>query len=148
MLRRFQIVEQYCQSGFTEVRVWGKQGVVVWQLNIKNAAGFPRFVCDTGVRVHPEIGNAGYWGTVGDISLGGCYVFTFSPLPVGQVVTLDIKANDKEINVAGKTVSSHPGVGMGVAFNGFTPEDAEERLKGFVQHLASQPKKESMAVFH
>jgi hypothetical protein len=109
---------------------------------------FPRFVCDTGVRVHPETGNTGYWGTVGDISLGGCYVFTFSPLPVGQVVTLAIKANDKEINVAGKTVSSHPGVGMGIAFSGFTQEDAEERLKGFVQQLANQPKKESMAVFH
>jgi len=37
---------------------------------------------------------------------------------------------------------------MGIAFNGFTQEDAEERLKGFVQHLASQPKKESLAVFH
>ena len=61
----------------------------------KEKRRFPRFVCDTGVRVHPEIGNAGYWGTVGDISLGGCYVFTFSPLPAGQVVTLDIKAGDK-----------------------------------------------------
>jgi hypothetical protein len=114
----------------------------------KEKRRFPRFVCDTGVRVHPEIGNAGYWGTVGDISLGGCYVFTFSPLPAGQVVTLDIKAGDKEIHVAGKTVSSHPGVGMGIAFNGYTAEDAEERLKGFVQNLASQPKKETMAVFH
>jgi hypothetical protein len=37
---------------------------------------------------------------------------------------------------------------MGIAFNGFTQEDAEERLKTFVQHLASQPKKETMAVFH
>jgi hypothetical protein len=37
---------------------------------------------------------------------------------------------------------------MGIAFNGFTQEDAEERLKGFVQQLANQPKKESMAVFH
>jgi hypothetical protein len=114
----------------------------------KERRRFPRFVCDTGVRVHPEIGQTGYWGTVGDISLGGCYIFTFSPLPAGQVVTLAIKANDKEIHIAGETVSSHPGVGMGVAFKGFTAEDAEERLKSFVQHLASQPKKESLAVFH
>jgi len=35
-----------------------------------------------------------------------------------------------------------------VAFNGYTAEDAEERLKGFVQNLASQPQKETMAVFH
>jgi PilZ domain-containing protein len=108
----------------------------------------PRYPCDTGVRVHPESGNAGYWGTVGDISLGGCYVFTFSPLPAGQVVTLEIKANDKEIGLAGKTVSSHPGVGMGIAFQGFTQEDAEERLKMFVQQLAAQPKKENAVVFH
>ncbi|MBZ5505710.1 MAG: PilZ domain-containing protein [Acidobacteriia bacterium] len=114
----------------------------------KEKRRFPRFVCDTGVRIHPEIGNAGYWGTVGDISAGGCYVFTFSPLPVGQIVTLAIKADDKEINVSGQTVSSHPGVGMGIAFKGFTQEDAEARLKGFLQHLASQPKKETMAVFH
>jgi hypothetical protein len=39
-------------------------------------------------------------------------------------------------------------VGMGIAFNGFVQEDAEERLKSFVQNLANQPKKESMAVFH
>ena len=108
----------------------------------------PRFACDTGVRVQPQTSNAAYWGTVGDISLGGCYVFTFSPLPVGQVVALAIKVNDKEITAAGRIVSSHPGVGMGVAFDGFPQEDAEERLRNFVTELASQPKKASMAVFH
>jgi hypothetical protein len=114
----------------------------------KDRRRFPRYVCDTGVRIHPVTGNAGYWGTVGDICLGGCYVFTFSPLPVGQVVTLEIKANDKEISLSGRTVSSHPGVGMGIAFSGFTQDDAEERLKGYIQQLASQPKKDSVAVFH
>jgi hypothetical protein len=37
---------------------------------------------------------------------------------------------------------------MGIAFKGFTTEDAEEQLKSFVQNLASQPKKETVAVFH
>jgi len=100
------------------------------------------------VRINPETGNAGYWGTVGDISLGGCYVFTFSPLPTGQSVTLAIKANDKEINLAGKTVSFHPGVGMGIAFQGFTQNDAEEGLKNYLSQLAAQPKKDTMVVFH
>ncbi|HET9285074.1 MAG TPA: PilZ domain-containing protein [Candidatus Angelobacter sp.] len=108
----------------------------------------PRYPCDTGVRIHPQTGNAGYWGTIGDISLGGCYVFTFSPLPAGQAVTLDIKANDKEISLAGKTVSFHPGVGMGIAFQGFTQDDAEERLKNYLSQLAAQPKKDTMVVFH
>jgi len=109
---------------------------------------FPRYICDTGVLIHPQSGGAGYWGTVSDISLGGCYVFTFSPLPIGQVVTLAIKINNREINLGGKTVSSHPGVGMGIAFQGFTQEDAESLLQGYVQQLASQPKKESMNIFY
>ena len=74
----------------------------------KERRRFPRFVCDTGVRVHPEIGQAGYWGTVGDISLGGCYIFTFSPLPAGQVVTLDIKAGDTEIQLPAKPSARIP----------------------------------------
>ena len=108
----------------------------------------PRYPCDTGVRIQAQTSTNGYWGTIGDISLGGCYVFTFSPLPLGQAVTLAIKANDKEINLAGKTVSFHPGVGMGIAFQGFTEQGAEELLKKFLTQLSAQPRKDSMVVFH
>jgi hypothetical protein len=96
---------------------------------------FPRYPCDTGVLI-----NGSLWGTLSDISIGGCYIYTFSPLGVGQDVVLEIKASGKEIKVAGKTVSSHPGVGMGVAFSQFRNEDGEQILKGYIAHLASQPK--------
>lgn len=110
---------------------------------------YPRYACDTGVRIHPQTGNAGYWGTVSDISFGGCYVYTFSPLATGQMVTLVIKTNDGEINAGGRIVSSHPGVGMGIAFQGFVQEDGEERLRAYLAHLAAQPKpKDSLAVSH
>ena len=95
----------------------------------------PRYPCDTGVLI-----NGGLWGTLSDISIDGCYIYTFSPLGVGQVVALAIKANGKEIEVAGKTVSSHPGVGMGVAFSQFRNADGEQILKSYIAHLASQPK--------
>jgi hypothetical protein len=100
----------------------------------------PRYTCDTGVRIHVEKASGDAWGTISDISIGGCYIFTFSPLPQDQPVTLAIKADGKEINVAGKTVSSHPGVGMGVAFNSFIQDDGEALLKAYVEHLASRPK--------
>ena len=110
---------------------------------------FPRYPCDTGVLIRLSEGSGGFWGTLSDISYGGCYIYTFSPLPVGQGVGLAIKANGVEIDVTGPTVSSPPGVGMGVAFNGFTAQDGEQSLKTYLDHLASQPKSNATTgVFH
>jgi hypothetical protein len=116
----------------------------------KEKRRYPRYPLDTGVRIHQEVGGGGFWGTLSDISLGGCYVYTFSPLPVNQAVVLAIKSNDKEINVSGRVVSSHPGVGMGVAFSTFVTPDSEGKLKSLIDHLASQPRTSSqaMGVFH
>ena len=110
---------------------------------------YPRYPLDTGVRIHQEVGGGGFWGTLSDISVGGCYIYTFSPLPVNQAVVLAIKADDKEINVSGKTVSSHPGVGMGVAFSCFTNPDGEQVLNSSVTLLASKPRtNKALGVFH
>ena len=51
-------------------------------------------------------------------------------------------------SLAGKTVSSHPGVGMGVAFGRFL-SDGEQILKSYIAHLASQPRiNNALGVFH
>lgn len=110
---------------------------------------FPRYPCDTGVQIRAGEASGGFWGTLSDISLGGCYVYTFSPLPLGQSVTLAIKANGVDISITGKTVSSHPGVGMGIAFDGFTQQDGEKDLTTYLNHLASLPKSSAPSgVFH
>ena len=101
---------------------------------------YPRYACDTGVRIRVDRSSGDAWGTISDIFLGGCYIFTCWPLPTDQPVTLAIKADGKEITVAGKTVSSHPGVGMGVAFESFGQDESEARLKAYVDHLFRQPK--------
>jgi len=43
-----------------------------------------RYICDGGVEVRTEGSTTGFWGTLTDISLGGCYVQTFSPLPAAE----------------------------------------------------------------
>jgi hypothetical protein len=109
---------------------------------------FPRYHCDTGVRIHLERANGGFWGTLSDISAGGCYIHTFSPLPLDQPMVLKIKTNSSEVNVSAKTVSSHPGVGMGVSFGRFL-QDGEQILKSYIAHLASQPRtNNALGVFH
>ena len=109
---------------------------------------FTRYTCETGVLIRLIDSSGGFWGHLSDISLGGCYVYTFSPLAVGQGVALAIKANDMEIDVTGKTVSSHPGVGMGVAFTGFSRNEGEQNLTAFLNHLDSLPKDKQAGVFY
>jgi PilZ domain len=115
----------------------------------KETRRYPRYQCDTGVRISVEKQPGGFWGTLSDISLGGCYIYTFSPLPLGQAVVLVIKAGAQEVQVDGTIVSSHPGVGMGVAFRAFSYQDGESILKSYLTHLASQPKsQQAQGVFH
>ncbi|MBZ5523526.1 MAG: PilZ domain-containing protein [Acidobacteriia bacterium] len=97
---------------------------------------YARYRCEVGVQVRTENAKNGYWGALADVSLGGCYVNTFSPLPPGTGVMLRLQANDAEIHLTGVIVTCHPGVGMGVEFKRFTTREDESRLKGMVGVLA------------
>jgi hypothetical protein len=94
-----------------------------------------RYTCDLGVEVKTLDAKSGYWGTLGDISLGGCYVYTFSPLPSGADVALRIKTEAAQIEMAGRVVAFHPGVGMGIEFRGSSVEGAEDSLQNLIVSL-------------
>lgn len=96
----------------------------------------PRYTCNLGVELRVGDSNAGCWGTLADICLGGCYVNTFSPLPLETPVTMVVKNKNLEINMAGKVVTSHPGVGMGIQFAGSTQTSDEAELKILLEDLA------------
>ncbi|SRR5579872_7567037 len=96
---------------------------------------FPRYVYNIGVEVRTGHAKSGYWGNIDDISLGGCYVKTFSPLTAGTEVVLRLKAETVEILVTGSVATFHPGVGMGVRFKSFLSEDGENQLKILVANL-------------
>lgn len=95
-----------------------------------------RYSCDLGVEVRVAEAKTGYWGTVADICLGGCYVNTFSPLPIGTPVVLAIRTKNLEVTMHGKTVTFHPGVGMGVQFAGSLSPEEEGHLKSLIGNLA------------
>jgi len=106
------------------------------QVQYQERRKHPRYTCDLGVEVRVADSKTGYWGTLADICLGGCYVSTFSPLPVGTAVVLVIKSKHLEVNIHGKTVTFHPGVGMGVQFSGYVDPDGEGHLKTLIGELA------------
>jgi hypothetical protein len=56
------------------------------------------------------------WGSVADISMGGCYVETMYPLDVGVSVDLILSVNGATVPLSAVVKTSHPTVGMGLAF--------------------------------
>jgi len=102
----------------------------------KERRAHPRYVCDGGVEVRSGE-SRGFWGTLADISMGGCYVQSFSPMPVGTELKLLIKAKGFEVQVVqAAVVAFHPGVGMGIQFNLIETEE-HEKLEKLVAFLAS-----------
>jgi hypothetical protein len=98
-----------------------------------------RYVCDGGVEVRTEGTSTGFWGTLTDISLGGCYVQTFSPLPAGTMLNMRVQTKSVEFNCVGSVQASHPGVGMGIVFSHF-PEGQQQHLEALIKQLAASSK--------
>ena len=56
-----------------------------------------------------------------DLSLGGCYVDTLNPFPMGTILRLRIHKNEEILDAQASTASSHTGSGMGLLFGEMTP---------------------------
>jgi hypothetical protein len=98
----------------------------------------PRFVCEGGVEVRAAESRP-FWGTMSDISLGGCYVQTFQPLPAGSVLQFLIKTEGIEMRGTAKVVAMHPGVGMALTFGEMAAPD-RTRLTHLIAQLTAADK--------
>ncbi len=94
----------------------------------------PRFQC-TGAA---QIGEAGkglrMWGTLTDISLGGCYVQTVSNMPIGTHLDVSVAVDTHSFAAKADVRTSHPNIGMGMQFIALTPEN-QRRLELLVERL-------------
>jgi len=100
-----------------------------------------RYQCDGGVEIK-QSGTHGFWGTLCDISSGGCYVQTFDPLPIGITVSFRIQARGREIRGDGTIQASHPGVGMGLFFAAIDDQQRES-LKDLLADLKAEKAQQS-----
>ena len=75
-------------------------------------------------------------GATSDLSLGGCYLETIFPLPIGTNLELKLQLEDTLL-VLGTVVTSDPQVGNGVRFSRILPEDLEQ-LRIFLEAAEKQ----------
>jgi hypothetical protein len=96
----------------------------------------PRFTVSLPVEVHTEGGEAAFQCITSDVSLGGCYIETTYPFPVGTTLDLRLRIEDT-LHIQAKVITAYPQVGNGMQFVKILPEDHAE-LNAFLDAIAKR----------
>ena len=71
-----------------------------------------------------------------DLSSGGCSLEVSLPFPRGSSVEILVRTHELKLRLRGTVQASHPGYGMGVAFEGKTKEE-QSNVKKLTDYVAS-----------
>jgi PilZ domain len=93
-----------------------------------------RFRCQNAVEIHIENGTS-FWGTVADLSLGGCYVEMPIPLQPGTKLKVGIWIGQTKVMAESAVAHRTPGLGVGIRFNQISNEDLDA-ISLFLSKLA------------
>ena len=96
---------------------------------------FPRFRCEGKAEIRAGNSPGVLWGTVTDLSAGGCYIELASPLPLDRIARLTLTFHGVRIEIEAKVAVVHPMFGMGLLFTSCSKE-ALQNLKGILAELA------------
>jgi c-di-GMP-binding flagellar brake protein YcgR len=96
----------------------------------------PRFSITLPVEVHTEGGHAAFRCITSDLSLGGCYIETLEPFPVGTTLDLKLRIEDT-LHIQAKVITAYPQVGNGMQFIRILPED-HDLLNAFLDAIAKK----------
>jgi len=94
----------------------------------------PRFRCQNSVEVHLKEG-ASFWGTVTDLSLGGCYVEIPIPMEPGKRLKVGIWLGQNKAWAEAQVAHKTPGMGIGLRFIEISDEDLDQ-IRRFLESLA------------
>jgi hypothetical protein len=98
----------------------------------------PRYRCSGVAQLWLEGTDAPQGATLEEISVGGCFLETTWPLPVGTRLELLLNIHQTEVHAKGKIVYIDPSLGMGVAFTEVSPAD-REHVEKVTTRLAARP---------
>jgi hypothetical protein len=102
-----------------------------------------RYSCEVPVEVRAAGELEVCQGVLADICLGGCYVSLIVPFPAGTAVQLSFAIAESATVLAGRTVTSLPGSGMGIEFTGSADDASTVRLLQLIQHLETDVEDDS-----
>lgn len=97
-----------------------------------------RFPFSAAVEMTESATGAKINGRTADLGLGGCYIDTLTPLPVGAEIKLKILKDGESFEAHGRVMFSQMGMGMGVAFVSAQPNQVRTFQK-WIQEISGNP---------
>jgi DNA-binding NarL/FixJ family response regulator len=93
-----------------------------------------RYACHLGAEVYRAGIGVPHRCSLTDLSSGGCYLEVSLPFPQGAALEIVVRTYEMKLRLKGTVLTSHPGYGMGVAFQLKTKEECESlnQLTDFV----------------
>ena len=76
-------------------------------------------------------------GRTADLGLGGCYIDTLTPLPVGTEITIKIMRDQESFEAQARVMFSQQGMGMGIAFLSAQPNQVRKFQK-WIQEISEK----------
>ena len=86
---------------------------------------------------HVRTGDAAGAAEVENISVGGLFMKTNAPLPVGLALNIELQSAHETVHIAGKVVGTTP-LGVGVEFDAL-PAETERKLRALLVELERAP---------
>jgi hypothetical protein len=99
----------------------------------------PRYRCQNSIEIHIQ-GGASFWGTVADLSLGGCYVEMAIPLEVGTKLRVALWFGQTKAWAEAEVAHRTPGFGVGIRFSKITGQDLDV-IRQYLNTLAPLARK-------
>lgn len=83
-------------------------------------------------------------GRVSDLGMGGCYIDTVSPFPVGTSLVIKLASGKHNVAAKGAVVYAQPGMGMGLVFTE-TNAEQKEKLSAWLSELSGESVEEQQS---
>jgi diguanylate cyclase (GGDEF)-like protein/putative nucleotidyltransferase with HDIG domain len=99
------------------------------QISYKDRRSHPRLKCRVTIELQPESGGAPVFGSLTDVSMGGCFVETSTILSPGTRIKLGFSMEDGSLTAEGVVARIDPGSGVAVQFKEPNREGREKMFK-------------------
>lgn len=110
------------------------QPVMATEPDPNNRRTQARYACRLGAEVYRTGTSVPNHCCLTDLSSGGCYLEVSLPFPQGSSVEIVVRTHEMKLRLRGVVQASHPGYGMGIAFELATKEEqaSVKKLTDFV----------------